>query len=146
MKHSHQWSRDKGQWNGCTDEAYKLGGDKKTAVARIRRTSRQEGQEANSLEIDARLTQCNFYDLHRVNQVVQHKIIVKKIQRQAKKKKKKKKKKRMEKEEECLLRLKKKEYNSRKKNGAQLPLTHKTSLPFIEVVLTRSPSDSQECG
>ena len=139
MKHSHQWSRDKGQWNGCTGEAYKLGGDKKTAVAQIHRTPRQEGQEASSLEIDARLTQCNFYDLHRVNQVVQHKIIIiKKIQRQAQK--------RMEKGEECLLRLKKKEYNSRKKNGAQLLLTHKTSPPFIEVVLTRSPSDSQECG
>ena len=99
MKHLHQWSRDKGQWNGCTDEAYKLGGDKKTAVAPIHRTPRQEGQEASSLEIDARLTQCNFYNLHRVNQVVQHKIIVKKIPRQAQK--------RMEKEEECLLRLKK---------------------------------------
>ena len=22
LKHSLQWSRDKGQWNGCTDEAY----------------------------------------------------------------------------------------------------------------------------
>ena len=42
----------------------------------------------------------NFYDLHRVNQVIQHKIITKKIQRQAQE--------RMEKEEECLLRLKKK--------------------------------------
>ena len=139
MKHSHQWSRDKGQWNGCTGEAYKLGGDKKTAVARIHRTPRQEGQEASSLEIDARLTQCNFYDLHRVNQVVQHKIIVKKIQRQAKKNK------RMEKEEECLLRLKKKK-NSRKQNGAQLPLALETSPPFIEMVLKRSPTDLQECG
>ena len=114
MKHSHQWSRDKGQWNGCTDEAYKLGGDKKTAVARIRRTSRQEGQEASSLEIDARLTQCNFYDLHRVNQIVQHKIIVKKIQRQAKKKKKR----RMEKEEECLLRLKKRKKKTQENKTA----------------------------
>ena len=42
----------------------------------------------------------NFYDLHKVNQVVQHKIITKKIQRQAQE--------RMEKEEECLLWLKKK--------------------------------------
>ena len=74
----------------------------------------------------------NFYDLHRVNQVVQHKIIIRKIQRQAQE--------RMEKEEECLLRLKE------KKNGAQLPLTRKTSPPFIEVALARSPRDSEECG
>ena len=47
-------------------------------------------------------------DLHRVNQVVQHKIIIKKIQ-------KNKHKKDWKKEEECLLRLKKKENNSRKK-------------------------------
>ena len=133
MKHSHQWSRDKGQWNGCTDEAYKLGGDKKAAVARIRRTPRQEVQEANSLEIDARLTQCNFYDLHRVNQVIQHKIIIKKIQRQAPK--------RMEKEEEWLLRLKKrKKITQEKKNSAKVPLAHETSPPFIEVALARSPS------
>ena len=71
----------------------------------------------------------NFYDLHRVNQVIQHKIITEKIQRQAQE--------RMEKEEECLLKLK-------KKNNAQLPLTHKTSLPFIEVILAKSPSDLQE--
>ena len=75
-------------------------------------------------------------DLHRVNQVVQHKIIIRKIQRQAQE--------RMEKEEGCLLRLKKKKNNSRKKNGAQLPLTHKTSPPFIELILAGSPSDSQE--
>ena len=141
MKHSHQWSRDKGQWNGCTDEAYKLGGDKKTAVARIRRTPRQEGQEASSLEIDARLTQCNFYDLHRVNQIVQHKIIVKKIQRQAKKKKNGKRGRMPATAEE-----KKKKKNSRKQNGAQLPLALETSPPFIEMVLKRSPTDSQECG
>ena len=47
----------------------------------------------------------NFYDLHKVNQVVQHKIITKKIQRQAQEI--------MEKEEERLLRLKKKKNNSR---------------------------------
>ena len=34
--------------------------DKRTAVARIRRTPRQEGQEANSLEIDAWLMQCQL--------------------------------------------------------------------------------------
>ena len=49
----------------------------------------------------------NFYDLHRVNQVIQHKIITKKIQRQAQE--------RMEKEEECLLRLKKKKKLKKKK-------------------------------
>ena len=78
----------------------------------------------------------NFYDLHKVNQVVQHKIITKKIQRQAQE--------RMEKEEECLLWLKKKNNSKEKKNGAQLPLTSKTSPPFIEVILARSPSDLQE--
>ena len=77
-------------------------------------------------------------DLHKVNQVVQHKIIIRKIQRQAQE--------RMEKEEGCLLRLKKKKNNSREKNGAQLPLTHKTSPPFIELILAGSPSDSQEGG
>ena len=35
-------------------------GDKRTAVAWIRRTPRQQGQEANSLEIDAWLTQCQL--------------------------------------------------------------------------------------
>ena len=80
----------------------------------------------------------NFYDLHRVNQVVQHKIIIRQIQRQAQE--------RMEKEEECLLRLKKKKNSRKKKNGAQLPLTRKTSPPFIEVALARSPRDSKECG
>ena len=80
----------------------------------------------------------NFYDLHRVNQVVQHKIIIRQIQRQAQE--------RMEKEEECLLRLKKEKKTQEKKNGAQLPLTRKTSPPFIEVALARSPSDSEECG
>ena len=76
-------------------------------------------------------------DLHKVNQVVQHKIIIRKIQRQAQE--------RMEKEEECLLRLKEKK-KLKKKNGAQLPLTRKTSPPFIEVALARSPRDSEECG
>ena len=33
-----------------------------------------------------------------------------------------------------------------KKNGAQLPLTRKTSPPFIEVALARRPRDSKECG
>ena len=70
-------------------------------------------------------------------QVVQHKIIIiRKIQRQAQE--------RMEKEEECLLQLKKKNNSKKKKNGAQLPLTYKTSPPFIEVILARSPSDLQE--
>ena len=39
-----------------------------------------------------------------------------------------------------------KKNNSREKNGAQLPLTHKTSPPFIELILAGSPSDSQEGG
>ena len=41
---------------------------------------------------------------------------------------------------------KKKKKNSRKQNGAQLPLALETSPPFIEMVLKRSPTDSQECG
>ena len=49
----------------------------------------------------------NFYDLYRVNQVIQHKIIIRKIRRQAQE--------RMEKEEECLLRLKKKKITQQKK-------------------------------
>ena len=77
-------------------------------------------------------------DLHRVNQVVQHKIIIRKIQRQAQE--------RMENEEGCLLQLKKKKITQEKKNGTQLPLTHKTSPPFIELILAGSPSDSQEGG
>ena len=54
----------------------------------------------------------------------------------------------MEKEEECLPRLRKKNITQKRKKekGAQLPLTHKTSPPFIEVALARSLSDSQECG
>ena len=46
-------------------------------------------------------------DLHKVNQVVQHKIIIRQIQRQAQE--------RMEKEEECLLRLKEKKKLKKKK-------------------------------
>ena len=52
----------------------------------------------------------NFYDLHRVNQVIQHKIITEKIQRQAQE--------RMEKEEECLLRLKEKKKKLKEKKTA----------------------------
>ena len=38
----------------------------------------------------------------------------------------------------------KKKQFKKKKNGAQLPLTHKTSPSFIEVIFARNPSDSQK--
>ena len=89
---------------------------KKTAVLESAGSQDKKDKMVDSLETDLGShntsfydlgsRSANFYDLHRVNQVVQHKIIIRQIQRQAQE--------RMEKEEECLLRLKKKK-NSRKK-------------------------------
>ena len=75
-------------------------GDKRTAVAESVKRRDKKDRRLTRLKLMLGSRSANFYDLHRVNQVIQHKIITKKIQRQAQE--------RMEKEEECLLRLKKK--------------------------------------
>ena len=73
---------------------------KKTAVLESAGGQDKKDKMVDSLETDLGSRSANFYDLYRVNQVIQHKIIIRKIRRQAQE--------RMEKEEECLLRLKKK--------------------------------------
>ena len=108
-KHSHQCSRDKGQWDGYADEAYKPGSrdDKRTAVAWIYWTPRSEGQDATTcLKLMLGSCSANFYDLHRVNQVIQQKKI-KKIQRQAQERIKKR-------ENACYSRMKRKELKKKK--------------------------------
>ena len=93
---------------------------KKTAVLESAGSQDKKDKMVDSLETDLGShntsfydlgsRSANFYDLHRVNQVVQHKIIIRKIQRQGQE--------RMEKEEECLLRLKKKKKLKEKKKTA----------------------------
>ena len=140
MKHSHQGSRNKGavEWMCCWSLHLVSEEGKKTAVLESAGGQDKKDKMVDSLETDLGShntsfydlgsRSANFYDLHRVNQVIQHKIIIRKIRRQAQE--------RMEKEEECLLRLKKKKLIER---HIQFTLTHKASHPFYRVGIPKKP-------
>ena len=150
MKHSHQGSRNKGQWNGCAAEAYTSCPRKERRLlcsnppeAKIRR---QDGRLAWNWPWLTQyqllwpwLAQCQLL------RPAQSKSS-RSTQNNNKANTKTSTRKNGKRGRMPVTAEEKKKKLKKKKNGAQLPLTRKTSPPFIEVALARSPRDSKECG